>query len=76
MTINREKGYCTVECDICGDVHDEEFESFGAALDFVRRGPWVPETEDDGTTWTHRCPSCIPSATGSRLDRAKALFGE
>ncbi len=75
MTIDREEaGVFLVQCDECLEVNEETFETFRAAIDWVRSSAWVAETDDDGETWTHRCPDCIVPA-GGRLQTAQEMFG-
>ncbi len=74
MTIDREDGGFIVQCDTCLDVYEEVFKTFRAALNWVRLSAWVPETDDDGETWTHRCTDCIAPAEG-RLEKAREMFG-
>ena len=73
MTIHKDDGEFSVECNTCGSLHPEEFETFGAALAFVRQGPWQPRTDDGGVTWTHLCSDCMATSE-SPLERAKRLF--
>ena len=77
MSIFLEKDYggFGLECDHCLDVHDETFDSFSAAIWWVRLSNWIAETDDDGSTWTHRCPDCLMGGDGTRLDQARRMFG-
>ena len=63
-----------VECDTCRDLADETFDSFSAAIWWIRSSNWLAETDDDGETWTHRCPECI-KPEGKRLEKAREMFG-
>ncbi len=60
MTIHRNHGDISFECNNCHDVLDTETASFEAARNLLRRGGWRSVKQFD--EWLHFCDKCKDAA--------------
>ena len=56
MMIDRIYGTYYLVCDVCGEESEEEFKSFGEAVDGREDIGWLGKWEKDG--WKDICPEC------------------
>lgn len=74
MTINRDGREMEIECDSCPNTTDLfDRTEFSAMVATAKSDGWeiAPDPQREGG-YSHACPSC---RGGSRLQRAKDLFG-
>ena len=56
VSVIRDHGELSFECDSCGDLLDTGMTEFDAAFAYAKREGWrVVRTEGE---WQHRCPDC------------------
>lgn len=56
MTMNRDQGLLTFECDDCGEVLETSEFEFIEALSALKEEGWVAAKL--GQKWEHFCPQC------------------
>jgi len=56
MSVTRNHGLVSFECDDCGDVLETSLEDFYTALAFAKRNGWEAIRVEN--EWKHRCPNC------------------
>lgn len=54
--IGKEYGKFRLLCDVCGNIVEEEFDTFQDALDFARLNRWRLQWRKGG--WENVCPTC------------------
>lgn len=57
MTIKRTFGVYTVECDACGELCDEDGDTFQEAVDVFKAEGGRVRLDEDGE-WCHYCAGC------------------
>lgn len=72
MSVKREDGEVTLECDECGEDLGESFEVFQHAVNKAVGDGWSVKQERG--VWTHLCEDCRPAATAG-LAAQRKLFG-
>jgi hypothetical protein len=60
MSVIRDHGELTFECDSCGDLLDTGMTDFADALANAKREGWVVVRKATRVEieWQHRCPEC------------------
>lgn len=57
MSIHRDRGVLTFECDSCDELFEwHDVEEFGAAWNDAKHQGW--RAKKIGTEWVHTCPDC------------------
>lgn len=54
--IDRSYGRFELVCDICGEVADDDFETFHDAVDYKKSEEW--KSIKVGVDWQDTCPNC------------------
>lgn len=56
MTIHRESGVLTFECDTCDELFEWHNQEFDSAWTDAKRQGW--RAKKIGDEWVHTCPQC------------------
>lgn len=56
MSIERDSGFYTLTCDICGEEVNEQFYDFQEAVNYKKDNDW--KSQKHNGEWQDICPEC------------------